>query len=178
MNKATILSTKTVFQSKTFKVDQVEIERNGKVFRKDIISRDPHVVILPLTDENEIYMIEQFRDVYKKTLLELAAGYIEKDEDPLVGAKRELQEETGLTAKQWQHVTTINTSANMHSTIHIFLAKDLTLGTAQQEEDEDISLIKMPLEEAVKKVLDGEIFISAYIAAILLLDKLKREGKI
>lgn len=177
-NKSKILSTKSVFQSKTFTVDQVEIERNGKVFTKDMIMRSPHVQIIPLTDENEIYMIQQYRDVYQKTLLELVAGYIEKDEDPLEGAKRELQEEAGLTANNWQQLTTIHTSANMSSVMHVFLAKDLTVGDSKQEEDEEISLVKMPLEEAVTKVLDGEIFISAYVAAILLLDKLMKEGKI
>jgi len=178
MSNSKILSTKTVYQSRTFKVDTVEIERNGKVFTKDIITRSPHVMILPLTKENELYMIREYRDVYQKTLLEVVAGYIEDNEDPLVGAKRELQEETGLTANNWKQLTTIHTSANMNSTIHVFLAKDLTEGPSHQEEDEDIALIKMPFEEAVKKVFDGEIFISAYISSILLLDKLMKEGKV
>jgi ADP-ribose pyrophosphatase len=177
-NKSTILSKKTVYASKLFKVDQVEIERKGKTFQKDIITRRPHVLILPLTSENEIYLIKEYRDVYQKELLEVVAGYIEENEDPLVGAKRELEEETGLTAQTWQHLSTIQTSANMHSTIHIFLAKDLTEGVSQQDEDEEITLSKMPLEEAVKKVLAGEIYVSAYIASILLLDKLIKEGKI
>lgn len=175
-SNATIRSSQPVYQSKTFKVDQVEIERKGKIFKKDIITRDPHVVILPLTDANELYMIKQYRDVYQKEVLELVAGYIEKDEDPFVGAQRELKEETGLTANHWQQLTTIHTSANMDSTIHLFLAKDLTQGASHQDEDEEISLVKIPLEQAVQKVLSGEIFISAYIAAILLLDKLQREG--
>jgi ADP-ribose pyrophosphatase len=177
-NKSKILSTNTVYQSKLFKVDQVEIERKGKVFKKDIITRSPHVLILPLTNENEIYLIKEYRDVYQKELLEVVAGYIKENEDPLVGAKRELEEETGLTAASWHHLTTIQTSANMHSTIHIFLAKDLTEGISQQDEDEEISLIKIPFEQAVKKVVEGEIFVSAYIASILLLDKLMKEGKI
>jgi ADP-ribose pyrophosphatase len=178
VNNSKILSTKTVYKTNFFKVDQVEIERKGKVFKKEIISRRPHVLILPLTNENEIYLIKQFRDVYQKELLEVVAGYIEEDEDPLAGAKRELKEETGLSANNWNHLTTIQTSANMNSTIYIYVAKDLTEGVSEQEEDEEISLIKIPFDEAVKKVVEGEIFVSAYMTAILLLDKLKKEGKI
>ena len=65
-NKSKILSTKTAYKTNYFKVDQVEIERKGKIFKKEIISRRPHVLILPLTNENEIYLIQQFRAGYQK----------------------------------------------------------------------------------------------------------------
>lgn len=172
-----ILSQKTVFQSKYFQVNRVEIERNGKTFTKDIIERNSSVFVLPLTEENELYLVSQYRDAHGKVLLEIVAGTMDAGEtSPLDVAKRELEEEAGLTAKSWKKLATLETSANMKSTVHLFLAKDLTLTKQQMDEDEDITIVKLPMSEVLEKIETGEISISSNVASLLLFDKLQKKN--
>ena len=114
----------------------------------------------------------------QKVALEVVAGTIEDNGNPLETAKRELKEETGLTAKNWKFLGKIHMSANMSAVAHIFIARELTQGKPQLDDDEEISVVKMPFEEAVEKVISGEIDIASNIAAILLFDKLRKESKI
>jgi 8-oxo-dGTP pyrophosphatase MutT (NUDIX family) len=178
MSKSTIISKETKFASKFFKVVRVVLERDGKQFTKDIVERRDVVFILPFTDNGDIYMVSQYRDALQKISFEIVAGQMDAEEDPLVAAKRELQEETGLVAQNWQHVRTFHLSANMKGQAHVFVATQLQEGESAPDDDEDLETIKIPFEEVVKKVTEGEIDISTQTAAILLVDTLKREGKI
>ena len=173
-----VLSKKVVFQSKKFRIERVEIERNGKIFSKDMMIRDPHVIILPLTKNNDLYLLNQYRDALQRVNLEAVAGFIDGNEDPLTSAKRELKEETGLEAKEWQQIADFNVSPNMISRAYVFVAKDLEEGKPELEDDEEIELIKIPLSEAIEKVVSGEMNTSSHAAVILLFDKLLQEGKI
>src|SRR5258705_11243391 len=125
MSDTKIHSKKTVFQSKYFQVNQVTIERNGRTFTKDIIERNDSVFILPLTENNEVYLVSQYRDAHNKVLLEIVAGTIDTGEtSPLAVAKRELEEEAGLTATSGKELATFENSANMKSKVYLFLAKN------------------------------------------------------
>lgn len=178
-NNSKVLSKKIVFKSKFFQVNHVVVERDGKKFEKDFVYRNPVVFILPLTENNEIYLLSQYRDAYEKRLLEVVAGTIENvEDDPLAVAKKELSEETGLTAQKWTYLRTLNLSVNMNADIHVFLAEDLQIGEAHADDDEDIIVIKMPLEEAVNKVISGEINTGSHMGVLLLLDALRKEGKL
>ena len=90
------------------------------------------------------------------------------DIDPLESAKRELKEETGLTANHWEelmHLYTSNSVTDEHGTVYV--AKGLTEGETEFEETEDLKIIKLPLEEAVERVMDGEITDSVSVAGLL-----------
>jgi len=176
--KSKILSEQTVFQSKLYKIDRTVIKRNGKTFTKDIIKRNPNVVILPVTENDEIYFVSQYRDAHEKTLLELPAGNMESVGSPLDNAKRELKEETGLTAKTWKQIGTFYTSANINGNVYVFVASDLTQGKTDLEDDEDIRVLKIPLTEAIKKIESGEINVTSIMATLLLFEKMRKEGKI
>jgi ADP-ribose pyrophosphatase len=178
MSDTNFLSDKTVFQSKFFRVRQVEVEKRGKIISKDIIERNDSIFILALTEGNEIYLVSQFRDALQKETLEIVAGTLDSGEEPLETAKRELAEEAGLTAKIWKQVAKLNVSANMMSKCHIFVARDLTQGTQHQDDDEDITVVKMPFQEAVEKAYNGEIDINSNISALLLVDHMMKEGKL
>ncbi|HVF69357.1 MAG TPA: NUDIX hydrolase [Xanthomonadales bacterium] len=177
-NNTKIISTNPAFKSKYFQVDKVTIDRNGKIITKDILSRTPTVIILPISAKDEIYLVSQFRDSYQEVLLETVAGHIEEGDTPLESAKKELQQETGLIAKTWKHISTIHTSANINDNIHIFYAEDLTEGSQNLDEDEDIEVVKMPFEKALKMIDTGEIRVSSNIASLLLLDRWRREANI
>jgi ADP-ribose pyrophosphatase len=179
MNKSKILSQETVFQSKYFRVNKVVLEKDGKQMTKDIIERNPFVIILPMTENDEIYLVRQYRDALKQMTLEVVAGTINEEEiDPLTTAQRELQEETGLTAKQWKQINTIENSGTLSQHTYIFVARDLTEGAVSFDDDEDIETIKIPFEEAKQKIFTGEITIASSISALLMYDCLKKEGKV
>lgn len=175
--KSKIISQKNVFQSKFFRVNRAEIERNGKRFTKDLLERNDTVIILPITNSGEIYMIIQYRDSYGKSFIELPAGNMEQNDTPLVSAKRELSEETGLTANKWQQIATFITSANIKGLVHVFVARDLEKGQQSLEEDEEIRIFKVPIDDAIKKIETGEVQATAFVSALLMFDKLRKRGK-
>jgi ADP-ribose diphosphatase len=173
-----ILSSKTVFTSKFFKVINKNIERNGKRFSKDLIEKNPIVLIIPYTADNEIYIESQYRDAFGGLSLEVVAGTIENNDDPLDTAKRELEEEAGLSAKSWKKIAQWQISSNMNAVAHFFIATDLKEGKQHLDEDEEITILKLPFEEVLKKVENGEMKVAYHIAALLLFDRLRKEGKI
>lgn len=177
-HKSTVLSTKTVFQSKYFRVNQVEISRDGKTFTKDIIEETPIVVVLPYTKIGEIYLALEYRDALGKSILNTIGGKIDKDEEPLISAKRELEEEVGLKAKVWKQIAIWERSATMQKKIYVFLATDIENAKMKPDLDEQITLKKLSIGEALDKIMMGEIVVEEDIATILLFDKLMKEGKI
>jgi len=172
------LSEKTVFTSRYFKILQKVVENNGKTFTKDFIEKNPTVVVIPYTEKNEIYLESQYRSIFEKVILELVAGNMEIGEDPLETAKRELLEEAGLIAKKWKKLSFWNLTANMQSDIHVFAATDLEQGEQKLDSDEEITIMKLPLDEALQKIENGEITIAYHIAALLLFDRLQKEGRL
>lgn len=180
MNQWKITSQKQVFKGRLFDVTEINfINKAGKKKTHHVVKRDPIVSIFPLTDSYEIYLVSQYRYMLKRITLEAVAGYVEKKETSLAAAKRELKEETGIEAMQWEEIARIEMAASVFkSKMHLFLAKDLGIGETRLEDGEDITLVKIPLSEAVKKVMDGEINHSASIIGILMLDKLRMQKKL
>lgn len=173
-----ILSSQNVFTSKFFHVNHVEIERDGKKFTKDIIEENPVAVVLPYTNNGEIYLASEFRDALEKVIFGLIGGKMKPGEDPLTSAKSELKEEAGLTALTWKHIVTWETSPVMKKKMEVFFATDLETGVQNLEEDEKIEPIKLPIPEALAKIENGEIPVALDAAVILLFDKMQKEGKL
>jgi ADP-ribose pyrophosphatase len=172
-----VLSTKTVYTSKYFKVIQKTIERNGQKFTKDIIERNSSVIIIPYI-KDEIYLESQYRDSFDRMNLEVVQGTITTGDDPLETAKRELQEEVGLTAKTWKKLAEWELSAILKAKQYIFAATDIEQTEQHLEFDEEIEVMKMPLEKVLHKIENGELTTASHIAALLLFDRLRREGKL
>lgn len=170
---------KHIYTAPTFEVFEEVFERDGSSHTHANVYRKPIVSILPVTSSGEIYLIYQERMLLGKISLEGIAGHVEDGEEIELAAKRELKEETGLTAKIWKKLATMESSASVvKSEVHVFLATDLTTGEAEPDEGEVISLVKMPIAEAVKRVLDGEINTETSMIGILLLDKMRQAGKL
>jgi ADP-ribose pyrophosphatase len=175
-----ILSQKKVFQSKFISVFENELEfKNGTHRTHTDAIRDPGVFVYPIDEDGNIYLIEQYRYLHSQTIIEGVAGMIENGDDPLMAAKKELKEEAGITAKVWKKIAEMKAGASIISWNNtVFLAQELTFGSTQLEDSEEISVIKVSLERAVAMVMSGEIFTSSSIAGILMIDKLRQEGKI
>ena len=172
------VSSEIVYQAKYFRITKKEIERNGKKFTKDFIERAPAVLIIPYTESGEVYLEYQYRDALQKSVFEIVAGNIEENAAPLESAKRELQEETGLTAKKWSKIATWDLSVNMVAKIHVFAATELQEGKPNLNEDEEIETVKLSFEEVLGKIDRSEIPAASHIAALLLFEKLQKAGKL
>lgn len=180
MSQWKIISQKSVFKAKLF--DVKEIVFKNKEGRKKIhhnVQRDTIVSVFPLTDSYEIYLISEYRYMLGKTVLEAVAGHMGRRESTIAAAKRELKEEAGISALQLEEIVRVELSSSVfNSKSHLFLAKGLEFGEADLDDDEEISLVKMPLSQAVEKVMTGEINNASSMIGILMLDKLRREKKL
>ncbi|MFY9140799.1 MAG: NUDIX hydrolase [Thermacetogeniaceae bacterium] len=157
--KEKLVSSEEVFQGRIIKVqvDTVELP-DGKTAKREVVKHPGAVVILPLTDEGEVVMVRQYRHAPGEILLELPAGKRDGGEEPLECAKRELEEETGYTAEQWQVICSFYTSPGFcDELLYLVLAKGLIKGEARPDEGEFIDVVTIPLAEAAQMVLSGEI---------------------
>ena len=153
------LNSQKIFEGKIIKVcrDEVELE-NGKVASREVVLHSGGVCVIPITDDNCVLMVKQYRYPMKKALLELPAGKLEYGENHYDCGLRELREEVGMLANSYEYLGAIYpTPAYVSEQIHLYLAKDLVPDAQQLDADEFLDVIKMPLKEAVKLVLSGEI---------------------
>jgi 8-oxo-dGTP pyrophosphatase MutT (NUDIX family) len=135
----------------------------GKVHYKNIA-----IGIVPIDENGNIYMVEQFRFVLNQPSLEIPEGGGDPSIDPLVSAKRELKEETGLEASSWDKLLEMHLSNSVSDEKAIvYLARGLKQGEMVLEETEDIQVVKMYWRDAYQKVVDHEITDSMTVAALL-----------
>lgn len=174
------ISQKYAFRSSLFNVREVlfKNERGTKKIHYTA-ERRTTVSIFPLTDKYEIYLISQYRYMLGKTVLGTVSGYMEKNESTISAAKRELKEETGISAHQMEEIARIEMAGSVFkSRAHLFLAKGLEMGSNDLDDDEEISIVKMSLNLAAEKVMTGEINHASSMVGILMLDRLRKDGKL
>lgn len=126
------------------------------------------IAIIPLDENNNTWLVGQYRYTLNEYSWELPMGGGALNEPSLASAKRELKEETGLTATNWKQLFRIHTSNSATDEEgFVFLAKGLTKGETEFEETEEIIVKKLPFEEVISMVMKGEITDSLSIAGIL-----------
>lgn len=166
----TITKRNTVFHGKVFDVQADEIEYNGtgNKAERQVAVHPGGAVVLSIKDDGRIILISQYRYPHNEVLLELPAGKLEKGEDPLHCAMRELTEETGYTSKKITKLGKIYTSPGFCSEVlHIYLAEDLVPGNhAREEGEEDIEIVELTLNEVENKIHSGEIVDAKTICGI------------
>ena len=126
------------------------------------------VAIVPLDDDGNTWLVGQDRYTLGEWSWELPMGGAPLDEDPLDAAKRELREETGLTATDWSELMRLHTSNSITDEVGVvFVARKLTQGATEFEETEDLEIRKLPLAEAIAMARSGEITDAISVAALL-----------
>jgi ADP-ribose pyrophosphatase len=131
---------------------------DGKQSIREYIRHPGAVVILPLFDDGSVLLERQFRYPLDQVFIEFPAGKIDAGEDHLACAKRELQEETGYTAADWQFVCTIhNAIAYSDELLDIYLARGLTAGERKLDDGEFLDIYKAPLSELLEQVRSGKV---------------------
>lgn len=175
------VSSRLIFDGKVVHLykDTVRLPDGAESVR-EYVKHIGAVCILPLTDDGEVILERQYRYAVRQILTEIPAGKLDAPgEDPLEAAKRELREETGATAREMIPLGDYYGSpAILGERIRMFLAKGLTFGETEFDEDEFLEVFRLPLDEAEAAVLRGEIPDGKTQAAILRAAAMRRAGKI
>jgi len=137
--------------------DRVKLP-DGKLTQREYIRHPGAVVILALFDDGRVLLERQYRYPNDQVFIEFPAGKIDPGEDPLASAKRELEEETGYTATDWQFVCTIhNAIAYSDEHLDLFLARGLTEGPAKLDDGEFLETFTATIPEMLEMVKRGDI---------------------
>lgn len=163
------LESRTVFDNDWITVyeDEVVNPNGGRNRYGHIHFKNRAIGIVPLTEEGDTWLVGQQRYTLGAWSWEIPMGGC-GGEDPLEAARRELKEETGLTAGRWQEVMRLHTSNSITDESGlVYLAEDLTAGDTDFGETEKLEIRRLPLAEAVRMVLDGAITDAVSVAGLL-----------
>ena len=184
--EAEVLSSETVFEGPLFRVTRDRlVEPGGKEAMRDVVRHNGSAVILAvdnLKDKKDpwIVMERQYRHAAGRFLWEVPAGKLDPGEDPLEGAKRELEEETGYRASKWTELVEYFASPGfLGESMKVFLAEGLVAGDSRPEEDELIEMRLVKMSELLKSIEKGGIMDGKTLSSVLLYSRLlgRKRGK-
>lgn len=164
------LSSETIYKGRvvTLKLDTVELE-NGSSAIREVICHSGGVAVLAIDDEDNILFVRQFRYPYAAELLELPAGKLEPGEAPEACGMRELEEETGYTAKEFEFLAkAYPTPGYTDEVLHLYVAKELEATSQRLDKDEFLTVEKIPCAKAVELCMNGGIRDAKTLIAILM----------
>ncbi len=148
-------------------VDQVSLP-NGKTAQREVVDHVDGVGILALDEHNNVLTVTQYRYVYQQLLMEIPAGKLEPGEDPVSGALRELREETGAVPDTFLPLGRYIPAPGCYGeSLYLFLARGLQMGSQDPDEDEFLTVDRVPFDEMVHRIMAGEIEDGKTIAAVL-----------
>ncbi|KAA6456885.1 NUDIX hydrolase [Acidobacteria bacterium AB60] len=179
-----LLSSKVVYEGKLFRVTQDHIiTPTGLETTRDVVRHNGSVIILAIDSSKSkkdpwVVMERQYRHAAGRFLWELPAGRLDPGEEPLAGAQRELEEETGYRAKKWKPLVEYFASPGfLGESMKVFLAEGLVPGDAHPEDDENIELRLIKLSEILKQIEKGNIMDGKTLSCILLYHQLRRSKR-
>lgn len=157
----------------TLEEDQVINPGGGMSQYGKVLFKNYGIGIIPLDEQQNTWLVGQWRYTLNEYSWEIPMGGGPKEVDKLESAKRELKEETGLSAKKWTELLRMHTSNSVTDEEGFaYLAEDLTEGETEFEETEDLKVWKLPFQQAHQMVLDGKITDSLSMVAILKLGRI------
>ncbi len=157
-NEKTITTEKR-FEGRIFdvRVESVELP-DGKIGYRELVDHPGGVGIVAITDDNKIILVKQYRKAVEKELVEIPAGKLERNEDPLECGKRELEEETGYTAKEFISLGYLYPSPGFANEVtHLYLAWGLEKGDVNPDEDEYLDVFECSIEKIYDKIMKNQI---------------------
>ena len=171
---ATRISSRRAYAGRLINVD-VETVRNpaGATVELEMVRHPGAAAVIPIVSELDspdphVLLLRQYRYAADGFIWEIPAGVLEPGEAPEECARRELQEETGATARNIEHLTTVYTTPGFtDERIHLFLASGLSVSEQKLETDEVIDVVPRPLSEILEMIRDGEITDCKTIVGVL-----------
>lgn len=160
---------RTVFNGLVIDIEQMEVEIGQRGRHTYQIIRHPGGAgVLPVHSDGTVSLIRQLRPAVAAVMLEIPAGRLGPAEPPEECARRELLEETGITAAELIPLGTVCSSPGVFDeVVHLFAATGISQGDAQPEADEEIEVLRLPLMEALLMAADGRISDAKTLAALL-----------
>lgn len=162
------ISKKEAYHGKRINVEEIVYSDGEKQIYREHVKAGNAVIILPITEDNQVIMVQEPRPAIHKIILSLPAGLIDEGEKPENAARRELEEETGFLAEDIQLLRTYYSSIGYSDEkIFIYLAKNMKKTQQHLDEDEDIQVIAIPLAELEQMVEKNEIEDASTVIAVM-----------
>lgn len=163
------ISTTQIYKGKVFDIFEAEIRDGDTEYKREIVKHGGSAVVIPIFENKTVALVRQYRHAAGKYLLEICAGTLEKGEDAEKGAKRELEEEIGVTAAKIEKLSEFYVSPGfLTEKMFLFMATDLTETAQNLEEDEILTIEKLTFPEAFEKIKNGEIEDAKTIVGLIL----------
>ncbi|HEX2954043.1 MAG TPA: NUDIX hydrolase [Bacillota bacterium] len=164
------VNSKLVYDGILLKVNRDEaILPDGSVTGREWIAHPGAAAVIPLTDDRQVILVHQYRYPLQRVTVEIPAGKLDPGENPLICAKRELREETGMSAKELTYIGSFATTpAFTNEIIYLYLATGLMPGQDSTDPDEFIEVEKRPLTNLLNEIERGEIQDAKTIIALLM----------
>jgi ADP-ribose pyrophosphatase len=170
MSQERTLHTERIYQGRLvgLRVDTVELP-SGRNTKREIVEHGGVAAIVAIDSENNVLLVRQYRKAVERMLLEIPAGGMEPGEDALGCARRELEEEAGFSAEQWEELGFFYTSPGFCTEqMHLYLATELRPAENAADDDENIELVRVPLTTAPELIASGEVCDAKSIAGLLI----------
>lgn len=170
------ITSKTVYHGRLLHVleDLVRLP-DGTRATREYIRHPGAVMMVPVLDADTVLLVHQYRYALRRHFYELPAGKREAGEDPLATARRELREECGYEAAQWQHLTSIHPCIGYSDeAIELYLARDLTHVGQSTDDEEFVEVVPLRLADALQWVRDGRITEVKAIIGLLWVERVLR----
>ncbi len=155
------------------RIVQLAVERvllpNGREVELEIVHHGGAAAVVPVGEDGDVTLVRQYRHAARESwLLEVPAGTLRPGEEPATCAHRELAEEVGLAAGRLEELGSIWTTPGFtDERIWLFLARDLAPAAQALDPAEVLSVVRIPLDEAVERALDGELADGKSVCALL-----------
>ena len=167
--KPQILSTETIYKGKIFDVIESEIRHDDIQYKREVVVHKGSAVIVPVFPDGTVALVRQYRYAAEQFLLEVPAGTLNKDEDPELGAAREVEEEIGVRAGKIEKLSEFYVSPGfLTEKMHLFLATELTETEQRLEDDEILTIERDTFPDAFELIRSGEIQDAKTIVGLVL----------
>jgi NTP pyrophosphohydrolases including oxidative damage repair enzymes len=167
--KPETLSTESIYEGKIFAVRIDTIREDNVEYKREIVVHLGSCVIVPVFADKTVALVRQYRHAAGKYLLEIPAGTLNKNEDPETGARRELEEEIGVTAAKMEKLTEFYVSPGfLTEKMYVYLATDLTETQQNLERDEILTVECHSFQQLYEMIKTGEIEDAKTISAVIL----------
>lgn len=177
--KETFLRREDIFHGRVIDlhVDTVRLP-NGRESTREVADHPGGVAIVALDGADNVLLVEQYRYVFSRVLTEIPAGKLERGEDPREAALRELREETGAIPARLLELGALLVSPGCYGEVlHLYLAEDLTFAGQCPDEDEFLTLSRVPFDTLLARVLRGEIEDAKTVCGILKVHALRMQAQ-
>jgi ADP-ribose diphosphatase len=163
------LDSKKVFSGRVFDVTVDTVREGDKTYVREVVHHPGSAVIVPVLNDGAVALVRQYRHPAVRYLLELPAGTLNDKESPEEGAARELEEELGLVAGKMEKLCEFFVSPGFCSEkMWLYLATDLSETAQNLEDDEAIEVVRLPINQALQMITDGEIEDAKTIIGLML----------